>query len=113
LQPIFGWHKVSGYRRQKSAGIIPHAQRSDQVDCPRPCGRAGKSEMMDKTGSAPIQARTMLELKQKIYEAHGWTRQPGESQAERIQRLYDVTMDHRNGQFVATAKPSASSNPRS
>jgi hypothetical protein len=52
-----------------------------------------------------IRRKTMVELKQAIYDAHGWRRKPGESMATRIKPLYDVYVDHNKGDIVAVPKP--------
>ena len=49
-------------------------------------------------------ARTILELCAKVYAAHGWNRRVGESRTERVSSLYNVTVDHRTGFFVATRR---------
>lgn len=46
----------------------------------------------------------MVELLAKIYAAEGWRRKAGESRTARVKPLYDVTIDHRRGQFVAAPK---------
>lgn len=52
-----------------------------------------------------MRRRTIVELKAAIYEREGWTRAAGESQARRIKLLYDVSLDHGLGMYVATRKP--------
>lgn len=51
-----------------------------------------------------IRRKTMVELLAAIYEARGWKRKAGESRTARVKPLYDVTVDHRRGDFVATPK---------
>ena len=51
-----------------------------------------------------IRRRTMVELKQAIYDANGWVRKAGESMGARIKPLYDVRVDHKRGELVATPK---------
>lgn len=55
-----------------------------------------------------ITARTLVELKAKIYAAHGWRRRAGESMAARIKELYEVTLDAKKNRFVATLKDNRS-----
>lgn len=62
--------------------------------------------------SRPITARTMVELKAKIYAAEGWQRKAGESQAARIKAVYNVVLDHKNNRIVATRKPAILSSRR-
>jgi len=38
-------------------------------------------------------AKTMCQLRHKIYTHEGWTRTFGESQAKRIKSAYTITMD--------------------
>lgn len=46
----------------------------------------------------------MVELKQAIYDDNGWKRQRGESMGARIKPLYDVRIDHKRGEIIATPK---------
>jgi len=52
-----------------------------------------------------IRRKTMVELKQAIYDANGWKRQVGESMSARVKAAYDVRVDHRRSDLVATPKP--------
>lgn len=54
-----------------------------------------------------IRAKTMVELLAKVYKHEGWTRKAGESRTARIKPLYDVTIDHKRGVFVAKRKANA------
>ena len=51
-----------------------------------------------------ITANTIVELKAKVYAAHGWVRARGESQTVRIKTLYDLSVDRKKGKFVAAPK---------
>jgi hypothetical protein len=51
-----------------------------------------------------IKARTLLELKAKVYAVNGWKRQAGESAATRIKAMYNVTLDQKGNMFVATLR---------
>jgi hypothetical protein len=51
-----------------------------------------------------ITARTMVELKAKIYKAEGWTRKAGESMGARIKAIYDVKLDAVKNRLIATRK---------
>ena len=55
-----------------------------------------------------IRKRTMVELKQAIYDDRGWKRKAGENMSARIKPLYDVRVDHQRGEIVATLKPQSS-----
>lgn len=51
-----------------------------------------------------ITAKTIVELKAKVYEAQGWVRVEGESMMHRIQNLYTVRIDQKKNKFVAIPK---------
>lgn len=55
-------------------------------------------------GSAKFRAKSLVELKGKIYAAHGWRRGRGESMGRRVGKLYDVSIDNERGEFIATQK---------
>ena len=48
-----------------------------------------------------ITAKTMCDLRQKIYTHEGWTRTFGESQAKRIKSAYVITMDIKKNHWKA------------
>ena len=48
-----------------------------------------------------ITAKTMLELRRKIYKREGWVRTFNESYAKRIKSAYKVTIDVKNNQWKA------------
>jgi len=47
-----------------------------------------------------ITAKTMADLRHKIYTHEGWTRTSGESYAKRIKSAYSITMDIKNNQWI-------------
>lgn len=63
---------------------------------------------MTSTDKAPLdrtfRARTMIELKQAIYDAHGWKRKAGESVGGRLKPLYDFRADHQANLIIATPR---------
>ena len=48
-----------------------------------------------------ITAKTMVDLKKKIYKCEGWTRAFGESEAKRIKSAYIITMDIKKNHWKA------------
>ena len=48
-----------------------------------------------------ITAKTMLELRQKIYKREGWTRTSGEGYAKRMKSAYTITMDIKKNHWKA------------
>lgn len=58
-----------------------------------------------------FRAKTAIELKAKIYDHHGWQRARGESMSARIAELYDVSLDHCAGDFVARLKATGKDEP--
>ena len=51
-----------------------------------------------------ITAKTMLELRHKIYKREKWTRAFGESYAKRIKAVYTITIDVKNNQWIGVKK---------
>lgn len=51
-----------------------------------------------------IKAKTMVDLKKKIYKAENWLRKSGESEAKRIKETYIVVLDVKNNQWKAVKK---------
>lgn len=51
-----------------------------------------------------ITAKTMIELRAKIYEAEGWVRLADESYAKRINSAYTVTFDAKTNRITAIRK---------
>lgn len=51
-----------------------------------------------------ITAKTMIDLRHKIYTHEGWTRIAGESYAKRIKSAYTITMDVKNNRWKAVKK---------
>jgi len=51
-----------------------------------------------------ITAKTMADLRHKIYTHEGWTRTSGESYAKRIKSAYSITMDIKNNQWIGVKK---------
>lgn len=51
-----------------------------------------------------ITAPTMADLLSAIYEAHGWTRQPGESRTAKVKTIYDLALDYKSNRFIATKR---------
>jgi hypothetical protein len=51
-----------------------------------------------------ISAKTMVDLRAKIFKAEGWTRQNGESYAARIKTAYHVCFDTAANRIIATRK---------
>ncbi len=62
---------------------------------------------MSDTKTKVIRAKTMAEVKAKIYAAHGRTRKAGESQSAFVKAHYDVAVDYERGDLVATPKSAA------
>ena len=48
-----------------------------------------------------ITAKTMCDLRHKIYKREGWTHTFGESQAKRIKSAYIITMDIKKNHWKA------------
>ena len=48
-----------------------------------------------------ITAKTMVDLKKKIYKHEGWTRTSGESEAKRIKSAYIITVDVKKNHWKA------------
>ena len=57
-----------------------------------------------------ITAKTMLELRHKIYTHEGWTRTSGEGYAKRMKSAYTITMDVKNNQWKAVKNENAQRN---
>lgn len=53
----------------------------------------------------PISRTTMVELLAAVYERHGWRRVEGESRAQRVQALYEITADTGKNRYRATPRP--------
>jgi len=58
--------------------------------------------MMKKTPK--ITAKTMCELRAKIYAAEGWKPVRGEIKTRRMLSVYDIEMNARDNRFVAVRK---------
>ena len=54
-----------------------------------------------------FRAKTAADLKAAVYAHHGWTPVYGENRSARVLTLYDVHIDHKREQIVATAKGDA------
>lgn len=54
-----------------------------------------------------ITAKTMVELRAKIFKAEGWVRVAGESYAVKITRFYNIAFDTKANRIVATRKECA------
>ena len=57
-----------------------------------------------QTDMKMIKAKTMIELRQKIYKCENWTRLSGESYASKIKLHYDVIMDQKNNLWIGVKK---------
>jgi hypothetical protein len=51
-----------------------------------------------------IVAKTMIDLKKKIYKCEGWTRAFNESEAKRIKSAYTITIDVKKNQWIGVKK---------
>lgn len=51
-----------------------------------------------------LTAKTMLELKAKIYKNEDWVPDYPENRTERCVNSYDIVMDYKKNIFVATKK---------
>ncbi|CAB4214434.1 hypothetical protein UFOVP1459_37 [uncultured Caudovirales phage] len=51
-----------------------------------------------------ITAKTMADLRHKIYTHEGWTRIFGESPAKRMKSAYTIAIDVKNNQWKAVKK---------
>jgi hypothetical protein len=51
-----------------------------------------------------ITARTMVDLRAKIYAAEGWKAVRGENKTRRLMTAYNIEMSARDNRFVATKK---------
>lgn len=54
-----------------------------------------------------ITAKTMCDLRHKIYKRERWTRTFGESHAKRMNSAYTIKMDIKNNQWKAVKNESA------
>lgn len=53
----------------------------------------------------PITARIAADLIDKVFKAEGWTKVEGEARVARVKAVYDLSLDHRAGKYLATRKP--------
>jgi len=49
-----------------------------------------------------FKAKTLVELLAKVYKAHGWIRERGESRSKRVAAIYDIEIE--GNSFVAVCK---------
>ena len=56
--------------------------------------------MIRKTLKAAIAA----ELIDKVFRAEGWIKVQGQERVKMVKTLYDLSVDHRAGRYVATPK---------
>lgn len=54
--------------------------------------------------AAPVKARTMIDLTDKLYKRHGWQRAKGESKIKRCKTLYIITFSSDAEWLIATPR---------